>query len=35
METLFTMYKHFGDFVMCIFTVLLQIQHENKFCTYY
>ena len=28
---LFTIYKHFGDFVKCIFTILLQIQHENKF----
>ena len=24
-------YKHFGDFVECIFTILLQIQHENNF----
>ena len=31
METLFTIYKHFGNFVKCIFTVLLQIQHENNF----
>ena len=29
--TLFTIYKHFGDFVKCIFTILLQIQHENNF----
>ena len=28
---LFTIYKHFGDFVKCIFTILLQIQHENNF----
>ena len=26
-----TIYKHFGDFVKCIFTILLQIQHENSF----
>ena len=31
MGTLFTIYKHFGDFVKCIFTILLQIQHENNF----
>ena len=24
-------YKHFGDFVECIFLILLQIQHENNF----
>ena len=30
-ETLFTIYKYFGDFVKCIFTILLQIQHENNF----
>ena len=24
-------YKHFGDFVKCIFMILLQIQHENNF----
>ena len=29
--TLCTIYKHFGDFVKCIFTILLQIQHENHF----
>ena len=29
--TLFTIYKHFGDFVNCIFTILLQILNENKF----
>ena len=23
--------KHFGDFVKCIFTILLQTQHENDF----
>ena len=28
--TLFTVYKHFGDFVECIFTFLLQIKHDNK-----
>ena len=28
---MFTIYKHFGDFVKCIFTILLQIQHENNF----
>ena len=28
-ETLFTIDKHFGDFVKCIFTILLQIQHET------
>ena len=27
------MYKHFGDFVKCIFTILLQIQHGNNFLT--
>ena len=26
-----TIYKHFSDFVKCIFTILLQIQHENNF----
>ena len=29
--TLFTIYKHFGDFVKCIFSILLQIQHVNNF----
>ena len=24
-------YKHFGDFVKCFFTILLQIQYENNF----
>ena len=28
--TLFTIYKHFWDFVKCIFTILLQIQGENN-----
>jgi len=30
--TLFTniIYKHFGDFVKCVFTILLQIQHDNN-----
>ena len=28
---LFTIYKHFGDFVEWIFTILLQIQHDNHF----
>ena len=28
--TLFTIYKHLGDFVKCIFAILLQIQHENN-----
>ena len=28
-RNLFTMYKHFGDFVKCIFMILLQIQDEN------
>ena len=28
---MFTIYKHFGNFVKCIFTILLQIQHENNF----
>ena len=29
---MFTIYKHFGDFVKCIFTILLQIfQHEKDF----
>ena len=32
--TLFTIYKHVGNFVKCIFTILLQIQHENNFSTY-
>ena len=27
----FTIYKHIGDFVKCIFTILLQIQQENNF----
>ena len=31
MGTLFTIYKHFGDFVKWIFTILLQIQHENNY----
>ena len=26
-----TIYKHLGDFVKCIFTILLQIQQENNF----
>ena len=26
----FLIYKHFGDFVKCIFTILLQSQHENN-----
>ena len=26
-------HKHFGDFFGCIFTILLQIQHENNFQT--
>ena len=29
--TLFAIHKHFGDFVECIFTILLQTQHENNF----
>ena len=29
--SLLTIYKHFGDYVKCIFTILLQIQHENNF----
>ena len=29
--TLFTIYKHFGDIVKDILTILLQIQHENNF----
>ena len=29
--TLFTIYKHFGDFVKCILMILLQIQHEKNF----
>ena len=29
--TLFTIYKHPGDFFKGIFTILLQIQHENNF----
>ena len=29
--TLFTIYKQFGDFVKCICTTSLQIQHENYF----
>ena len=32
--SLFTIYKHFGDFVECVFTILLQIQQENNFSTY-
>ena len=31
MGSLFTIYKHFGDFVKCIFMILLQIQQENNF----
>ena len=31
MGTLFTIYKHFGDFVKWIFTILSQIQHENNY----
>ena len=31
MGTLFPIYEHFRDFVKCIFTILLQIQHENNF----
>ena len=31
MGSLFTIYKDFGDFFKCIFTSLLQIQHENSF----
>ena len=27
----FTIYKHFGDFFKCVFTILLQIQKENNF----
>ena len=27
----FAIYKHFGDFVKCIFTILLRIQHEITF----
>ena len=27
----FSIYKHFGDFFRCIFTILLQVQHENNF----
>ena len=30
-RTLFTIYKHPGDFFKGIFTILLQIQHENNF----
>ena len=26
-----TIYKHFGDFAKCIFTIFLQIQPENNF----
>ena len=29
--SLFTIYKHFGGFVKCIFTILLQIKQENNF----
>ena len=29
--TLFTIYKHFAEFVKSIFTFLLQIQHDNNF----
>ena len=28
---MFTIYKHFGDFVKCIFTILLQIMQGNNF----
>ena len=28
---MFTIYEHFGDFVKCVFTILLQIQQENNF----
>ena len=27
--SLFTIYEHFGDFVKCAFTILLQFQQEN------
>ena len=30
LQTLFTIYKHFGDFVKYVFTILLQIQHESN-----
>ena len=30
-KSFFTIYKHSGDFFKCIFTILLQIQHENNF----
>ena len=30
-RTLFTIYKHFGDFVKCMFMILSQIQCENNF----
>ena len=28
---MFTIYRHFGDFIKCIFTIFLQIQPENNF----
>ena len=28
---MFTIYKHFEDFVKCLFAILLQIQQENYF----
>ena len=31
MGTLFTIYKHFRDFVKWLLRLLLQIQHENNF----
>ena len=31
--TLFIIDTHFGDFVKCIFMILLQIQQENNFLT--
>ena len=31
MGSLFTIYKHLGDIVKCIFMILLQIQQENNF----
>ena len=30
-RTLFTIYKHYVDFVNYIFTIFLEIQHENNF----
>ena len=33
MGTLFTIYKHFRDFVKWLLRLLLQIQHENNFLT--